>query len=225
MKRIRLFYIGILFPILSASAQVKLGVETGMNLSHYKTSNRYQAEKKGGMGAGFEIGGTVDYEFQNHWMLMSGASFMQTQSNMKLADATIFHFPDTEIKLNHFVVPIKVGYNIRANKNISIIPFIGVYGSYDFSAGRCSLKAGEKADKWKPMSGYSFSVPNTQLPFDYKATINPFRHWTYGGIGGVKAVIANHYTASLQYYEAIKKVQKQCSLRNYGYQLSVGYQF
>lgn len=230
MRKIIIFFILTAYLLTQANAQqVKFGIEVGANLSHYKNITS-RAEKKGGMGVGFQIGGTADYEFKHHWMLMSGISFIQTKSKMELADASVFYFPDVEIKLNHLTIPIKVGYDIHVCKNFNLIPFIGLYGSINFSAGNCSVTAGankltdKKLDTWKPMDGYSYNVPS-DLPYEYEATIDAFRNWTYGGMGGLKAVIAGHYTISLQYNEAIKKVQKQCKLRNYGYQLSIGYQF
>lgn len=224
MRKVATIILSVFALSISVSAQqVKFGVEAGANLSHFKTSGEYHAKKKGGMGVGFQIGGTVDYEFKHHWILMSGVSFMQTKSNMELADNTIFYFPDTEIKLNHLMLPIKAGYNISICKNLSITPFIGIYGSYNFNAGSSSLKIGDKTDKWKPMNGYSYALPDDNIP--YKATITPLEHWTCGAMIGAKAVVANHYTISFQYNEAIKEIQNQCNLRNYGYQLSVGYQF
>ncbi|MDY6192004.1 MAG: outer membrane beta-barrel protein, partial [Bacteroides uniformis] len=186
-------------------------------------------EQVGSMGGGFQLGGTVDYEFKHHWMLMSGLTWMQTRSSMELFNASVPYFPDTEIKMNHLNIPIKIGYNIRINKSLSLIPYIGVYGSINFNAGKCDVKnpyyTGE-TNHWKPMDGYSYIVPTeADIPYEYEATIDAFRRWNYGAVGGMKAVIAGRYTVSLQYYESIKKVQKQCNLRNYGYQLSVGYQF
>lgn len=148
---------------------------------------------------------------------------------MELFNASVPYFPDTEIKMNHLNIPIKIGYNIRINKSLSLIPYIGVYGSINFNAGKCDVKnpyyTGE-TNHWKPMDGYSYIVPTeADIPYEYEATIDAFRRWNYGAVGGMKAVIAGRYTVSLQYYESIKKVQKQCNLRNYGYQLSVGYQF
>lgn len=55
--------------------------------------------------------------------------------------------------------------------------------------------------------------------------ISPLRKWTYGGVAGLKAVIGKHYTVSLDYFEALKRIHKMCSLRDYGLQLSVGYRF
>lgn len=211
---------------LSISAQVKFGVEAGMNLSHFKYTKSY-AEKIGNMKPGFQIGATVGYEFPKHWTLMSGVSFMQTHSNMKLTD----FFPNTEIKLNHLMIPLKVGYNIQLNDKFSLVPSIGVYGSYDFSAGSSTLdyfhKDGIRQDTWKPTKGYSYEYPDdfTESPVPYFASIEACRKWTYGGIAEVKAVIAKHYTVSFSYYESIKKTIKYNGLRNYSLQLSVGYQF
>ena len=67
--------------------------------------------------------------------------------------------------------------------------------------------------KWKPMSGYSYQPPVGSAPVPYTATLAPFRQWTYGLTGGLKAVVYQHYTLSLDYYEAIKKGQKQNDLR------------
>jgi len=45
--------------VLPLSAQVKVGVEGGMNLSHYLVSGSdgYKAEQVGGMKPGFQLGG------------------------------------------------------------------------------------------------------------------------------------------------------------------------
>ena len=232
MKRLTLFLLLALYLSLQVSAQVRFGVDAGMNLTHFKSSSDHQAQKIGGMGAGFQIGGTVDYEFKRHWMLMSGASFMQTQSNMEMSYSMLPRFPDAKIKLNHIVIPLKVGYNFKISKTLSLIPSVGMYASYNFSAGDCPLDIKSPADgkkiheKWNPMKGYIDAFYISDLPYElYRINLNPLRHWTYGGIAGLKAVIGRHYTLSFQYYEAIKRIQYQCSIRDYGYQLSVGYIF
>ena len=74
MKRITLFLLLALYLSLQAFAQIRIGVDAGMNLTHFKSSDNY-VQKIGGMGTGFQIGGTLDYEFKKHWMLMSGVSF------------------------------------------------------------------------------------------------------------------------------------------------------
>ena len=88
--------------VLPLSAQVKVGVEGGMNLSHYLVSGSdgYKAEQVGGMKPGFQLGVTVDYEIGKHWMLMSGLSWLQNRSTMKMMDHMVTYFPKTEIKMN-----------------------------------------------------------------------------------------------------------------------------
>ena len=55
--------------------------------------------------------------------------------------------------------------------------------------------------------------------------LQAFRRWDYGGIVGMKAVIADHYTISFDYRVGIKKIQAQNGLRNSTFQFSVGYRF
>lgn len=95
--------------VLPLSAQVKVGVEGGMNLSHYLVSgsDRYKAEQVGGMKPGFQLGVTVDYEIGKHWMLMSGLSWLQNRSTMKMMDHMVTYFPKTEIKMNNLILPLK----------------------------------------------------------------------------------------------------------------------
>lgn len=212
------------------SAQIKFGVEAGMNLSHYVSgSGLYDAKQVGGMKTGFQMGVTVDYQFDNHWMLMSGLTFLQNRANMKLADHSVFYFPKAEIKMNNLILPVKIGYDIRVTDKFSLLPSIGVYGAYGFSAGNCSLDVIYPSDNeqmktetvnWKPTDGYFYQVSE----HDY-GNLEAFRHWDFGAVGGIKAIIANHYTIGFNYTLGIKKVQKQNGLRNSTFQFSVGYRF
>ena len=62
-------------------------------------SDGYKAEQVGGMKPGFQLGVTVDYEIGKHWMLMSGLSWLQNRSTMKMMDHMVTYFPKTEIKI------------------------------------------------------------------------------------------------------------------------------
>lgn len=221
----------LMLLILPLSAQVKIGVEAGMNLSNYlsSASSKYGPEQIGGMKAGFQFGATVDYELGKHWMLLSGLSWMQYRSTMKMTDHMVSYFPKTEIKMNSLVLPLKVGYNIRLSDNFSLIPSVGLYASYGFSAGSCSLDiVHQKGDEmstesttWKPFDGYSYKVGDTNV----NAELQAFRHLEYGGTLGIKGVVADHYTVGFNYTVGIKKVQEQNGLRNSTFQFSVGYRF
>lgn len=50
----------------------KTGIEAGANLSNYITDSHSNPSDSKNMKVGFQAGLTVDYEFQNHLMLMSG---------------------------------------------------------------------------------------------------------------------------------------------------------
>ena len=164
-----------------------------------------------------------------HWMLMSGLSWLQNRSTMKMMDHMVTYFPKTEIKMNNLILPLKMGYNIRVSDKLSLIPSVGVYASYGFGAGNCSLdvihQEGDNITtepaKWKPLDGFSYKAgePNNS------ANLQAFRRWDYGGIVGMKAVIADHYTISFDYRVGIKKIQAQNGLRNSTFQFSVGYRF
>ena len=92
MKRITLFLLLALYLSLQAFAQIRIGVDAGMNLTHFKSSDNY-VQKIGGMGTGFQIGGTLDYEFKKHWMLMSGVSCIRdsVHANPKQDGNGIWH--------------------------------------------------------------------------------------------------------------------------------------
>ena len=101
MRRFITVLLVAFFPCLIFAQEFHWGVEAGMNLTHFKGLHKLMSEKVGGMKPGGQVGVTVDYEFKRHWMLLSGLTFMNTKSNMKLGSTFGgFPFPDTEIKLN-----------------------------------------------------------------------------------------------------------------------------
>ena len=69
---------------LPVAAQVKLGIEAGANLSNYITDSHSTPSDSKNMKVGFQAGLTVDYEFQNHLMLMSGLFFVRKGGNCLL---------------------------------------------------------------------------------------------------------------------------------------------
>ncbi len=231
-NRLIVLFIVMLFSIGNAGAQVKFGIEAGGNFSHYLGGTATTAKQSGKMKAGFQIGVTADYTLKNNLMLISGISFLQTNSTMKLADHMNFLFPKTDIRLNNLILPLKIGYNLHLGDKVSLVPSIGVYGGYAFSAGKCDLNitypkdngAEIKTVQWKPMDGYSYEIPNVK-PSGYVAQTDKFSHWDYGAIAGVKLIGLDHYTLSFDYTVGIKEVKKDNKLRNSTFQLSVGYRF
>ena len=230
MKKL-LFLLSVMLCACHTSAQVKVGIEAGANLSHYLVSGSKYAEYVEDMKVGYQFGVSVDYLMGKHWMLMSGLYLQHTQSKLDLGDGTYKNtfFPNTEIKVNNLVVPLKLGYQFKLSEKFCLIPSVGAYASYGFNAGKCNLQAVwqdeqgydtyKKNATWKPMDGYSHTDGVMAKRLD------PFRKWSYGGMAGLKAVVNGHYTISIDYSVGIKEVQKQNGLRGSALQLSVGYRF
>lgn len=235
MKKIYFVSLMVLLAFTSASAQVKFGVEVGMNASQV-ISNKY-AEGNGRV-SGFQIGGTVDYQFTEHWTLMSGLSFIQKggELNQELfvsgGNGSSFllgapNFDRISLKMNYLELPVKIGFSIRINDQVRLMPSAGLYVSYGFNAGNCSLNAYKDVRdsrghftqvKWKPFDGYND-------PTYSKTPLDKLEHLDFGGVVGLKTVISDHFTASFNYSHSIRPIQRQMDLRNSSFQLSVGYQF
>ena len=226
----KLLLIALIAMIVSAAqAQVKFGIEAGINASKFvgDNDNWSKPSEKGDMKIGFQIGATADYEFKNRMMIMSGLYFTRKVGDLKLGDnyynstdkpSTYMKYPKVETKINYLQIPIKIGYNFNISENFSLIPSIGVYAAYGFSAGKCDLDIKGEDSKitstqWKPLDGYN----NNE--------IQAFRKFDWGATAGVKAIISNHYTVSADYYMGIKKANNTYGLRNSTIQLSVGYRF
>ena len=75
--------------------------------------------------------------------------------------------------------------------------------------------------KWKPLDGFSYKAgePNNS------ANLQAFRRWDYGGIVGMKAVIADHYTISFDYRVGIKKIQAQNRFAEFNFPVLCGLSF
>lgn len=231
IKKLIMAFVAIIIAS-SANAQIKFGIETGINASKLLVSSPSKAEQNGGMKFGFQIGGTIDYNLGNSFILMSGLSFQQTRTEAKLLDHEVVFFPKTEIKLNNLFVPVKIGYNIKINDKLSIIPSFGLYVNYAFDAGKSKIDiietSGETNYKttsttWKPTDGLTYKVSDE--PITHYASLQAFRNWTVGGIGGIKMILCDHYTLSLNYSCGINYMQSQNSLKNSSFQAAIGYRF
>lgn len=204
-----------------ASAQVKIGIEAGANLSRMVGSSSLPSEKEAK--TGFQIGMTADYEFGAHWMLMSGISFIQRHGELQLGEnypstssqyEGYMRFPKVQTRINYLQIPLKLGYNFQIGQKLQLIPSIGLYAAYGFGAGDCDLTIKDTGTtQWKPLDGKD------------KEGLNAFRHWDLGTTAGVKMILNQHYVVSLDYSLGLKKILADYGLRNSTYQISVGYRF
>ncbi len=220
MKKLFVFLAAMLY-VCSASAQVKIGIEAGANLSRMVGSSSLPSEKK--TKTGFQIGITADYELGSHWALMSGVSFIQRHGELELGEnyhstpsqyEGYMRFPKVQTIINYLQVPLKLGYKFHLNQHVHLLPSIGLYAAYGFGAGDCDLTVKDMGvTQWKPLEGKA------------EEGLKAFRRWDWGTTAGLKMIFNQHYTVSLDYSMGIKKMLKEYGLRNSTYQLSVGYRF
>ena len=98
---------------LPVAAQVKLGIEAGANLSNYITDSHSNPSDSKNMKVGFQAGLTVDYEFQNHLMLMSGLFFVRKGGNLKLGENYVSIRPRACFFPLFSFLPLWLHYNLN----------------------------------------------------------------------------------------------------------------
>lgn len=111
----------ICLSIVTVNAQVRLGVEMGMNVSSLAIiSNSHNADVVGGL--------SVDYLFKNGLMLQSGLSY-SSKGASGLWDQYNYSsvLRQADIHLGYLEVPLMVGYRIPIMKNVYLVPSVGAY--------------------------------------------------------------------------------------------------
>lgn len=236
MKRILLLiaFMNYFFVEYANAQKFTFEVEGGVNTTHFIQNTRYSI-KSGGMGLGYQLSTLLNYHFSDKWWLSSGVSFVHTVTNMDLSGNTDhLKIWDVDIKLNHHMFPLKVGLALSISKNIKLIPSVGVYGAYHFSAGDCDVRTIITDNysngkfgvvKWNPIKDEFYSLAyKAQNGVYYIGGIDGCREWTYGGIAGLKMQLMNHLIVSANFFEDIMHIQSPY-LQMYGLSLSVGYRF
>lgn len=212
---------------LAASAQaqqIRFGIEGGMNISSFRSYYSYAWERPNGLTPGFQLVATVDWNLSKHWVLGSGVSFMHIQNKMKSKDEGVH----ANIRLNRLVAPLKIGYEFSVGNDWKIMPSIGMFASYNIG-GTSSMdylydkNGNTRHHHWKSLDGCE-GLPTEEGSHYTGMSMASMRHFTYGGIAGVKATFKEHYTISLNYMEEMKRLHKG-GLHTYNYSLSVGYKF
>ena len=202
---------------LSVSAQLKVGVQAGMNASQIHGDGF----ATNGLKSGFQIGATVDYQLKNHWVLKSGLSFVQQSGSLRENGNTdgSYFFHQINPRINYLVVPLKVGYNIHVNDHINIIPSIGIYGAYGLSGSNSNIEQKElDATNKYPKIDYIKWNP-------YNSEHIKFKRADFGVTGGADMVLDKHVFISINYLYGLKDLEPTKKFKNTSLQLSVGYIF
>ncbi|MBR1940023.1 MAG: porin family protein [Bacteroidaceae bacterium] len=223
-KGILLMALMLVMAVSASAQQLKFGIEGGMNISSFRSYYGYAWEKPNGLTPGFQLGATVDWNISKHWVLGSGLTFMHIQNKMKTKDEAIH----ANIRLNRLVAPLKIGYEFAIGNDWKIMPSLGMFASYNIG-GTSSMdylydgNGTIKHHHWNSLDGCD-GLPTGEGSKYREMGMEPLRHFTYGGIAGVKATFKDHYTISLNYMEEMKRLHKT-GLHTYNYSLSVGYKF
>lgn len=223
MKRLMTLMALMLCMVVATQAQkVRFGIEGGMNISSFRSYITHW-ERPNGLTPGFQVGATVDWNISKHWVLGSGLTFMHIQNKEKQG-----HVIDATIRLNRIVAPLKIGYEFAIGNDWKIMPSLGMFASYNIG-GTSSMdylydgNGTIKHHHWNSLDGCD-GLPTGEGSKYREMGMEPLRHFTYGGIAGVRATFKDHYTISLNYMEEMKRLHKT-GLHTYNYSLSVGYKF
>lgn len=220
-----------LFVSAVMNAQVTFKANAGVNVTKYDVAKKYGWGKSSAE-VGFGLAGQAEYKFKNNLVLQSGLGFCTTNSTSNLLDANWnTRCKDVDVKLGHVIVPLNLGYKWKMSDSFSVTPSLGVYGSYNFSMGKCDMKYRDNITldylpaKWSPTKGfdYAFDV----LGDDAKSigTLQKMSKLSFGATVNVEFEYQKHYLFSVGYFESVTQEQKSNELRNKGVNISVGYAF
>ena len=92
---------------------------------------------------------------------------------MKFSPYMVTHFPKTDTKINNLILPLKIGYNFHITERFCLMPSIGLYAAYGFSAGNSSLEivqpdgegARTETHQWNPIRTPSKEARTMHMPF------------------------------------------------------------
>lgn len=125
----KLILLLMFIPTITCSAQMRWGVETGMNISRGLDTSKTKA--------GFNVGGTAEYSFTSHWF-MDAALKLSSQpcgdkdenvfANQSSSNAIYGYSSD--FTPYYLVLPVRAGYKLSLRRgttiSLSVGPTIGI---------------------------------------------------------------------------------------------------
>lgn len=189
MKHFFTIAVMILFLSVSCVAQIRFGVEAGVN---------YSMAEQDGWKLGYQVGISASKEFVNHLTLSTALSYQHVNLKMFMDEFTpgVSNHPENIRKLDELVLPLRIGYRFYLSDGFQLEPSAGIYGNYIFYENRWSELSRRATD-----------------------------HFGFGWIGGVKGIIANHFSLSLDYRMSFCNLGDVMPDKEHNILLSVGYLF
>ena len=234
MKRLMTLMALVLGLAASAQAQWKVGVEAGANVTGFSSPKPKSITENKGLGIGYQVGATADYEFRNHLVFGTGVYFLHKESSQKLTSRNAHVYsPKAQIVRDQLMLPLHLGYKFTLNDNLRLTPYVGGYFSLSGRAGSSKFDIMEDGQlthtQWISHNGYfgkytwEDAEGNTNI---YSDKVEGIEHpVSYGMMAGLSLECQKHYTISLQYTRAFNNLQNSNRLHGYGLMLSVGYKF
>lgn len=165
---------------INAMAQIKLGVEAGVNVSHALETAKTKA--------GFNVGITADYTFANNWLLETALKLSsQPCGDDSATDGEWMYQNSSSYTPYYLTLPVRGGYKFSLNDNISLSVSAGpMIGLGLFGKGKTVAQ-----------KGIEFKSNNV---FDSKSDcyISDSR-FEYGANIRAALQLKNHYTLAFEY--------------------------
>lgn len=221
--KIKILIISLLtfLGIGQSQAQLRIGAETGVNLSSVKVKgNHAQIMPTGGI--------TLDYTCNNGVSVITGIHYTMKGANSILAD----NFrKELMVRLGYLELPVMVGYQIPLAPKINIIPSFGAYfalginGYGEIGANFAQTGIGNTDGIWdNPFK--EFNLKN-----EAQEKIKPFERFDTGLRFGLSAEVYQ-FSLSLNYdlgltnmWDGYPNDQLVSLLKNRSIAISIGYKF
>lgn len=204
--------------VMKLSAQVRLGVEAGVNLASLGVrGNHAQVLPVGGF--------TIDCELGNNMMFLSGLHY-----TMKGANGLVHGSDELMVRLGYLELPVMFGYRVPLVEHISLVPQVGAYfacgvnGYGEFGANFVHTGIGNTDGVWyNPFERFDLKTGKNEY-------IKPFERFDSGLRFALSAEVYK-FNLSLAYDLGLKKVWKEFDPDNYfkyknrSVAITIGYKF
>lgn len=170
----------------TGSAQVRWGVEAGVNISHALETSKTKA--------GFNAGATAEYSFNNHWFMDAALKLSSQPCGDKYdnifinqSDAATYGF-DSNYTPYYLTLPVRAGYKLAVGSDAVISlaagPAIGVglFGKTSMTFNGLSEHA-RKVDTHRIYSSKSagrFSSSRMEYGINVRLGVELKKHYTLG---------------------------------------------
>nr|WP_129730816.1 porin family protein [Parabacteroides goldsteinii] len=208
----------ICLSVVRLSAQVRLGVETGVNMASLGVrGNHAQILPTGGL--------VADYQFDNNVMIQSGLHYV-----MKGANSLVNGTQELMVRLGYIELPVMVGYRFPVADHIYIVPQIGAYfacgvnGYGEFGPNFRNTGIGNTDGVWyNPFKRFDLKTGKEEY-------VEPFERFDTGLRFAVSAEV-HKFNLALAYDLGLKRTTKEFDPEHYfkyknrSVAITIGYKF